>query len=86
MTRRPDSPLALPPRGLSRAEAARYVGIGIEAFDKLVEAGLFPRAKSVGRRLVWDRFAIDVAFEELPEAAPPTQHNPADGDEWTPRV
>ena len=87
MTGRPDSPLALPPRGLSRGEAARYIGVGTEAFDRLVEAGLMPPPKLIGqKRLVWDRFAVDAAFDDLPERSEATHDDPALADQWTPRA
>lgn len=54
-------------RGLSREEAAEYVGIGSKLFDRLVRAGQMPRAKRIGRRLVWDKLALDKAFSLLPD-------------------
>lgn len=64
MTDRTD-PVAYPPRGLSRDEAARYVGIGPTLFDELVQAGKMPRPLRVGRRAIWDRFKLDAAFADL---------------------
>lgn len=58
---------AYPPRGLSRTEAARYLGIGTTLFDELVVEGKLPKPKMVKTRTVWDRNALDLAFEELPE-------------------
>lgn len=55
------------PRGLNRAEAARYVGVSPNTFDKLVAEGRMPRAKRVGARLIFDRQALDVAFATLGE-------------------
>jgi excisionase family DNA binding protein len=52
-------------RGLSRAEAARYVGVSPGTFDKLVSDGLMPKAKRVRTRLIFDREAIDLAFSAL---------------------
>jgi hypothetical protein len=61
--------LVAPPhaRGLSRGEAARYVGISPAKFDELVRAGLMPGAKRIGARRVWDVRAVDLAFDALPE-------------------
>ena len=59
--------VAYPPRGLSREEAARYVGVGATMFDRLVEEGRMPRPARIGRRTVWDRLKIDAAFVELDE-------------------
>ncbi len=56
-----------PPRGLSREEAARYVGFGSTTFDKLVKDGRMPKGKRVDGRIVWDRFALDLAFNDLGE-------------------
>ena len=52
-------------RGLSRSEAAGYIGIGTTLFDKMVEAGQMPRPKRIGVRNVWDRFEVDLAFDRL---------------------
>ena len=67
-TPRPQSlPPNLPPRGLSRTEAAAYLGIGAGTFDKLVKDGAMPQAKKMLGRLVWDRIQLDKAFESLPD-------------------
>jgi excisionase family DNA binding protein len=55
------------PRGLSRTEAARYVGVGTTKFDEMVADGRMPRAKKIDGRLVWDRLALDGAFADLPD-------------------
>lgn len=62
-------------RGLSRIEAAAYVGIGSTKFDELVEAGRMPGPKKIDGRKVWDRFALDAAFDALPDAV---EDNPWD--------
>ena len=54
------------PRGLTRAQAAAYVGVGATLFDQLVAARLMPAAKRVRRRRIWDRLALDRAFAALP--------------------
>ena len=59
-------PAGLAPRGLSRVEAASYVGVGVTLFDAMVADRRMPSAKRIGRRLVWDRFALDDAFATLP--------------------
>lgn len=66
MSRASDS-LSYPPRGLSREEAARYVGLGATKFDELVKEGKMPKPKRVGSRTVWDRVALDIAFTDLPD-------------------
>ena len=61
--------LAYPPRGLSREEAARYIGVGPTKFDQLVADRRMPRPKKVDGRVIWDRIALDAAFTELPTEA-----------------
>lgn len=53
-------------RGLSRVEAAQYVGISATTFDGLVTAGNMPQPKRIGTRKLWDVMAVDLAFETLP--------------------
>jgi len=60
-------PVNLLPRGLSVEEAARYVGLGQTKFGELVTKGLMPKPKRVDGRVIYDRYALDVAFSELPE-------------------
>lgn len=66
MTRKQDG-ISYPPRGLSREEAARYIGIGCSKFDELVKDGRMPRPKRLDGRVVWDRVSLDIAFTELPD-------------------
>lgn len=63
---RPD-PLSYPPRGMSRDEAARYIGVSATKFDELVEDGRMPSPKKIDGRVVWDRLRLDAAFSELDE-------------------
>jgi predicted DNA-binding transcriptional regulator AlpA len=58
-------PLSLAPRGLSRVQAAEYIGVGVTKFDEMVDDGRMPRPKRIDGRLVWDRVKLDEAFEEL---------------------
>lgn len=58
---------AYPPRGLRRDAAARYVGVGTTKFDEWVERNLMPKGKLVDGVRVWDRFQLDMAFEDLPD-------------------
>ena len=60
-------PLSYPPRGLSREEAARYVGVGVTKFDEMVADGRMPRPKRIDGRVIWDRLRIEAAFTDLPE-------------------
>jgi excisionase family DNA binding protein len=61
--------LSYPPRGLSRDEAARYVGVGTTKFDEMVADKRMPKPKRIDGRTVWDRMALDAAFSELPSEA-----------------
>jgi predicted DNA-binding transcriptional regulator AlpA len=65
MTTHADS-LAYPPRGLSREEAARYVGVGVSLFDEMVADRRMPKPKRFNNRRVWDRVALDAAFTDAP--------------------
>ena len=58
-------PLSLPPRGLSRVQAAEYIGVGVTKFDEMVDDGRMPKPKRIDGRLVWDRVKLDAAFDEL---------------------
>ena len=53
------------PRGLSRAAAAEYIGVSTGLFDEMVGDGRMSRPKSINRRKVWDRYALDDSFEAL---------------------
>jgi predicted DNA-binding transcriptional regulator AlpA len=63
--------LSLEPRGLNREVAARYVGVSPSKFDQLVDDGRMPRPKKIDGRRVWDRRALDCAFDALGDDGPP---------------
>ena len=63
----------VPRRGLSRVEAAIYLGISPGKFDQLVDDGRMPAPRRIDRRKVWDRLEIDVAFDALPSENPGSQ-------------
>jgi hypothetical protein len=58
-------PPNLPPRGLCRVAAAQYIGISASKFDELVADGRMPPAVRIDARRLWDRRALDLAFDEL---------------------
>jgi predicted DNA-binding transcriptional regulator AlpA len=60
-------PLSLPPRGLSRVEAAAYVGVSPTLFDEMVGDARMPKPKRINKRTVWDRHQLDRAFDALPD-------------------
>ena len=60
MTRPADIlPVSCPPRGLSRVQAAAYVGLGATLFDEQVKDRQMPAPKRIKGRTVWDRLALD---------------------------
>ena len=65
-------PTSLAPRGLSRVQAAEYIGVGVTKFDEMVKDGRMPKAKQIDGRIVWDRVLLDEAFEALKDADAPT--------------
>ena len=67
MPRHDALPLSLPPRGLCREGAAQYIGISATKFDQLVADGRMPKPRRLDGRKLWDRFALDNAFEALPD-------------------
>jgi hypothetical protein len=65
---------SLPRRGLSREEAANYLGISPSKFDQLRKDGRVDAARLIDGRKVWDIHALDRAFDALP-------HDGDEGDE-----
>ena len=69
MTERKDVlPVSLAPRGLSRVQAAAYVGVSPMSFDAMVDAGTMPKPRLAlpTKRRVFDRFELDAAMAALP--------------------
>jgi predicted DNA-binding transcriptional regulator AlpA len=62
----------VPRRGLSRDEAAMYVGISPSKFDQMMGDGRMPAPRRIDGRKVWDVLELDLCFDELPhdDAAP----------------
>ncbi|TGN86699.1 hypothetical protein EOW77_0019010 [Bradyrhizobium yuanmingense] len=58
-------PPSLPPRGLSRVQAAEWVGVSPSTFDKMVADRQMPRPKRIGGRVIWDLKQLDCAFTAL---------------------
>lgn len=56
-----------PPKGLSREAAAYRIGVSPSMFDQLVDDGRMPKPKKINTKPVWDRDAVDLAFENLPD-------------------
>ncbi|MDA9512062.1 hypothetical protein XI04_03090 [Bradyrhizobium sp. CCBAU 11430] len=53
------------PRGLSRFGAAAYIGASHAMWDRMVIAGDMPKPKRFCGRAIWDRHAVDKAFDRL---------------------
>jgi excisionase family DNA binding protein len=64
-------PPSLASRGLSRLQAAEYVGVGVTKFDEMVADGRMPWPKRIDGRKVWDRIKLDEAFAALDDEARP---------------
>jgi len=58
-------PRSLAPRGLSRVQAAAYIGVSPSLFDEMVKDGRMPKATPINARKVWDRIKLDEAFAAL---------------------
>jgi hypothetical protein len=71
-------PPSLARRGLSRVQAAAYIGMSPSLFDKLVGDGRMPCPKAVNSRVIWDRLKLDEAFEALPDRDGEEPDNPWD--------
>jgi predicted DNA-binding transcriptional regulator AlpA len=71
-------PPSLAPRGLSRIEAAAYVGVSASLFDQMVADGRMPSPKTVNSRVIWDRLRLDEAFDALPDRDGEEPGNPWD--------
>ena len=67
----------VPRRGLSRVEAAAYVGVSPGKFDELVRDGRMPAPKRIDGRKVWDIHALDMAFDALP-----SENETSEGSTW----
>jgi predicted DNA-binding transcriptional regulator AlpA len=55
----------IPRRGLSRDEAAMYVGVSAAKFDQMVRDGRMPNPLQIDHRKVWDIRSLDLAFDQL---------------------
>lgn len=71
--------LSLAPRGLSRVQAAAYVGVSPSLFDELVKDGRMPKPLRINSRTIWDRIRLDEAFETILDQESRTS-NPWDED------
>lgn len=78
---RPLSACPLPAvRGLNRVQASAYIGVSPSLFDEMVKDGRMPKPKKPNARTVWDRLALDRAFDRLPGG------DIDEGDDWSTEV
>jgi hypothetical protein len=59
--------LAYPPRAMKAERAAAYLDMSRSKFLELVEAQRLPKPKIIDGIRVWDRLALDAAFNDFPE-------------------
>ncbi len=55
------------PRGLNCEQAAAYAGVSPNTFLTEVKKGLWPKPEARGHRRIWDRLAIDEAWDRRHE-------------------
>jgi predicted DNA-binding transcriptional regulator AlpA len=86
MIDRRTTPLPLPTRrGLTREQSADYVGVSPTKFDEMVLDGRMPSPKEIDARRAWDRHALDIAFDALPNKggkAPSGEAGHEIGNDW----
>jgi predicted DNA-binding transcriptional regulator AlpA len=58
------------PRGLRADDAAAYLGMGKTKFLDLVDKGTIPRAFTIDRIKIWDRFDLDAVIDAAKEDTP----------------
>jgi len=55
--------------GLSRVEAAEYVGVGATLFDEMVADGRMPPSRWANGRRIWLRRELEQHLEDLPTSS-----------------
>lgn len=80
---KPQTTIAPPSkRGLSRVEAARYMGISPTTLDRMIAAGDMPAPVRFCTRKIWDRAALDRVFDTLGGAAVHGDDDPLENNDW----
>jgi hypothetical protein len=72
--------IGMEPRGISRAEAAAYCGVSPATFSRWIASGIMPGALPGTR--VWDRIAVDHAFNKMSGFTVPVAANDNSVDAW----
>jgi hypothetical protein len=68
---------SLPRRGLSREEAAMYLGVSATLFDELRTTGQIAPPRLIKSRKLWDIRELDMAFDALPR-----ENQEREGKSW----
>ena len=63
----PQDQIAYPPRLLRVQSAARYLGLGVRTFLRLVAEGKLPRPRRIGGGVAWDRYKLDAFVDDSDE-------------------
>ncbi len=79
--RRRDAPCPREPIGLSREEAAAFIGVSVWLFEKAVENGRMPAPFELFGRVIWDADEIAKALRRLPRRGGQGQDDEA-SDKW----
>ena len=58
-------PNSVPPYGLTRPEAAEFVGLTLAKFDLEVKAGSLPAPIRFGKSVIWTTKALREALDQL---------------------
>lgn len=68
-----------PPAGLSREEAAVYIGVSLSTFDALVRDGVLPKPLPLGRlrRCIWFVEALNERLRQLSGMTLEARHSPS---------
>jgi hypothetical protein len=59
--------MAYPPRAMKADRAAGYLDMSRSKFLELVDQGRLPQPKIIDGMRMWDRLALDAAFNEFPD-------------------
>ncbi|HET7377152.1 MAG TPA: hypothetical protein VFK30_10610 [Anaerolineae bacterium] len=57
--------LAYPPRAMKAERAAAYLSMSRSKFLEFVDQGKLPKPIHIGGLVLWDRLALELAFEEM---------------------
>jgi hypothetical protein len=67
MSKKLQDDLAYPPRAMKAERAAAYLDMSRTKFLELVESDRLPKPKVIDGIRIWDRLALDAAFNDFPD-------------------